>query len=233
MTAPAPPRQPSPQGQQPPPPQDLDDPALAVAVAAILAGVLGPALTAAAAVAGLRARFALTSAASSALGAVLSMVTEHPHPVTGVIGPASAQVSRMNAARRAQYVIAAAKRVTGAMREALSKGEPVKAAAREQMATERRYYEQHQAAMWNRAAAAGKTDMEAAVHGDFLGWNSVMDARTSAECRAADGKNYYASAMPDIGFPGSVHPSCRCFPSAPHPGGKLLPGSGPRYARAA
>jgi hypothetical protein len=233
VTTPAPPSQ-----QQPPPvqqpPSGLDDPALAIAVASILAGVGGPAVTVAATVAGLAARFALTTAAVSALGAVLNVVLQHPPPTTGVIGAASAQTSRMNMARRAQYVIAAAKRVLGAARDARAKGEPVGVAIRAQLAKERRYYEQHQAAMWNRAAAAGKTDMAAAEHGNLLGWLTRIDDRTSAECRAASGKNYYASRMPDIGFPGSVHPSCRCMPVAPHPGGRLLPGSRPpRYARAA
>jgi hypothetical protein len=229
---------PGPQQQQPPPvqqpPSGLDDPALAVAVASILAGAGGPAVAVAGAVAGLAARFALTAAAVQALGAVMSVVLDHPPPVTGVIGAASRQTARINMARRAQYVIAAAKRVMGAARDARAKGEPAGAAIRAQLAKERRWYEMHQAAMWNRARAAGQTDMAAAEHGNLLGWLTRIDDRTSAECRAASGKNYYASRMPDIGFPGSVHPSCRCMPAAPWPGGRLLPGSRPpRYARAA
>jgi hypothetical protein len=237
---PPPPQQPYPPGQQPPPPQQpddgLDDAALAVAIAALLATA---AVTAAYAssvtlmLAALKARFALSAAAWQALGAVLTDVTSHPPAVTGVIGAASAQTSRMNAARRAQYVIAAAKRVLGAAREARAKGEPAGAAVRAQLDVERRYYAMHQAAMWNRARAAGSTDMAAAEHGDLLGWNTIRDNRASAECLAADGKNYYASAMPDIGYPGSVHPHCRCFPSAPHPGGKLLPSRSLKFARAA
>jgi hypothetical protein len=232
MTTPAqpPPGQPPPQQQ---PPSGLDDPALAVAVATLLAGAAGPAVSIAAAVAALKVRFALSKAAVAALGAVLTQVLQHPPPVTGVIGPASAQTARMNAARRAQYVIAAAKRVMGAARDARSKGTPVTAAIRAQLAQERRWYAQHQQAMWNRAAAAGKTDMAALEHGDLLGWNAVLDHRTSAECRIADGKNYHASRMPDIGYPGSVHNSCRCFPGPAHPGAPLLPSRSARYARAA
>ena len=236
MTTPPPPQQPG----QPPPQQQqddgLDDAALAVAVAALLAGLAVTAAYAASVtgmLAALKARFRLSSAALQALGAVLTLVTEQPPAVTGVIGAASEQTSRMNAARRAQYVIAASKRVLGAAREARAKGEPVGAAVRAQLATERRYYQMHQQAMWGRAAAAGKTDMAAAEFGDLLGWNTIRDNRASAECLAADGKNYYASAMPDIGYPGAVHPACRCFPSAPHPGGKLLPSRGLKFARAA
>ena len=233
------PPQPPPQGQQPPPQQQgdgLDDAALAVAVAALLAGtaVAGAyAASTAGMLALLKARFRLSSAALQALGAVLSMVTEHPSPLSGVSGPASAQTSRVNTARRAQYVIAASKRVLGAAREARAKGESVTAAIAGQLALERRFYAQHQAAMRNRADAAGETDKAAAKCGNLLGWLAKKDDRTSPECYAASGKNYYASRMPDIGFPGAVHPSCRCRPVAAWPGGKLLPSSGARFARAA
>lgn len=218
MTTPT--QQPYPPGQQPPPQSNdgLDDAALAVAVAALLL----TAIDVAALIAALRLRFALSAMAWRALAAVLTFVMAHPPVVTGIVGAASEQVARMNAARRAQYVLAAAKRVTVAAREAQAKGQPVAAAIEAQIAREQRYYSQHQAAMWNRAAAAGKTDMAALEHGNLLGWNAVKDGHTSAECRRADGKNYMASRMPKIGFPGSVHPSCRCFPGAAHPGAPML-----------
>ena len=227
----APPSQPGQPPAQPPPPQQdgLDDAALAVA----LSGLLITAVSAAAVIGTLRFRFALSAYAWTALEGVLTDVMQAPPPVTGVVGAASAQTLRMNAARRAQYVLAAARRTVGAMRQARAQGTPVLGALRDQLATERRYYSAHQQAMWGRATAAGKTDMEAAVHGDLLGWNSVLDSRTSPECRAADGCNYRASQIPDIGLPGSVHLHCRCFPSAPHPGGRLLPSRGRRFARAA
>jgi hypothetical protein len=237
VTTPAPPPQQQP--SQPPPPQQdgaLDDTALAVAIAALLAGltVAGAYVTSVAGMlALLKARFALSAAALQALGAVLTMVTEHPPPLTGVIGEASRQTARMNTARRAQYVIAASKRVLGAAREARAKGEPVMAAIADQLARERRFYAQHQAAMRNRANAAAETDKAAAKYGNLLGWLAKKDDRTSPECYAASGKNYYASHMPDIGFPGAVHPSCRCRPVAAWPGAKLLPSSGLRFARAA
>ena len=50
----------------------------------------------------------------------------------------------------------------------------------------------HVAAMWQRATAAGKVDMEAATHGRKLGWLAILDHRTSPECAAASGKNFYA-----------------------------------------
>lgn len=216
--------------QPPPPPQDgLDDPALAVAVAGVIAGVAGPAI----AVQALKARFVLTAAATAALIGVLGLVMQHPPPVTGIIGPASEQTSRMNMARRAQYVIAASKRVLGVVRDAKAKGQPVAAAVKDQLDRERRFYAMHQAAMWNRARAAGATDVAAAEYGQLLGWNTVVDAKTSPECKAADGWNYSAAAMPVIGFPGAVHPHCRCYPGPPRPGARLLPSRRTRFARAA
>lgn len=225
------PQQPYPPGQQPPPQDDdgLDDAALAVAVAALLL----TAISVVALIAAIRIRFALSAIAWRALGAVLTFVMASPPPVTGVIGAASEQTARMNAARRAQYVLAATKRVIVAVREARSKGQPAGDAIRAQIAREQRWYAAHQAAMWNRAAAAGRVDMAAAEHGNLLGWYSVLDSHTSAECRAADGKNFYATAIPDIGLPGAVHPRCRCFPGPAHSGARLLPSRGLKYERAA
>lgn len=238
MTTPAPPQAP-PQGQQPPPQQQdgaLDDTALAVAIAALLAGltVAGAYITSVAGMlALLRLRFRLSARAWKSLGAVLSMVTGHPATASGGTGAASAQVSRMNAARRAQYVVAATKRIQAAVAEARAKGVPEDEAFAAALDQEQRYYELHLSAMQNRADAAARTDLAARKYGKILGWLAKNDDRTSAECAAASGKNYYASHMPDIGLPGAVHPSCRCRPVAPWPGGKLLPSSGLRFARAA
>jgi hypothetical protein len=224
VTTPVPPPQ---QQAQPPPPQPgLDDPALVIAVAAILAGIAGPVITAVAVAAALK-RFALGAAVLGALTAVLGMILEHPPPVTGTIGAASEQVQSMNAARRAQYATAAAKRVLVAEREARAKGEPVEAARKAALERERRWYEAHQKAMWQRAVAAGRIDMEAAVHGPILGWYSVLtDKRTTPECRAAHRHNFYVDNPPEIGLPGIVHVGCRCEPGPPWPGGKFLPGRG-------
>ena len=226
MTTPAPPPQ--------PPPSGLDDPAVAVAVASALAGIGGPAITIDATVRALKAQFLLTAAVTAALTSVLGLVTRHPHPLTGVIGPASAQTARQNLARRAQYVIAATRRVLTAASAARARGQSPADGIRAQLARERKFFEQHQAAMWNRATAAGKTDMAAAEHGTLLGWYATDDPKTSPECRAADGKNFYATSMPAIGFPGGVHDHCRCLPGPAHKNAVLLPGSrAPRYARAA
>jgi len=232
MTTPAPPQQQVPPGQQSYPPQPLT-PAVEAALVTAIAGLLLTAVSAAAVLEALKLRFTLSQDMWSALSGSAGIAMENPPPVTGVIGAASAHTSRQNLARRAQFVLSAGKRLAGDIRQARAEGKPVTRALLDGLARERRYYAQHVAAMWNRATAAGKTDMAAMEHGDFLGWLAVMDDRTSPECAAASGKNFHASAMPLIGYPGSVHPHCRCMAVAPWPGGKLLPGRGRRFARAA
>ena len=233
MTTPAPPpQQQVPPGQQVPP-QPAPTGAVEAMLVTTVAGLLLTAVSAAAVLEAVKLRFTLSLDLQRGLGAVLGVVMSSPPPVTGVIGAASAQTSRQNHARRAQFVLAAGKRLVADVVQARSKGQPVTRALADGLARERRYYGMHLAAMWNRATAAGKTDMEAAVHGPLLGWYSVLDSRTSPACRKADGMNFYADAMPDINFPGATHPSCRCLPGPPHPGGKLLPTRGARYARAA
>ena len=234
MTTPAPqqqspPVQPPPPGQPPPPPSAALDIALTVAISELLL----TAASAAALVAALKLRFEMTAELWQGIESAAGVAMQSPPATTGVIGAASAQTSRQNLARRAQYVLSAGRRLAGDIRQARAQGKPVRQALADGLARERRYYSQHTAAMWNRATAAGKTDMAALEHGDLLGWLAVLDGRTSPACREASGGNYHASHMPDIGFPGSVHPSCRCMPVAPWPGGRLLPSRGARHGRAA
>lgn len=207
MTTPQPP----PAGQQVPPP----DTGTEAAMVTTLAGLLLTAVSVAAMLEALKLRFTIRRDLQRGLAAALGVVLAHPPPVTGVIGAASAQTSRQNLARRAQFVMSAGKRLAGDVRQARAQGKPVARALLDGLARERRYYGLHVAAMWNRATAAGKVDMEAATHGDLLRWNTVLDSRTSPECRAMDGRLFRASRMPAIGFPGAVHPSCRCYATSP------------------
>lgn len=236
MTTPAPQQQQQqkPPPQQPPPPATIPPQTLAAMVLP-LAGLLLTAVSAAAVIAALKLRFrlaVLTALFWLAMFLILSrIVLAQPPPVTGTVGPASEQTSRLNAARRAQFVISATMRVLRAMLAARAHGENVIRAGLNQVERERRYYELHLQAMWNRAVAAAKVDMAVLEYGPLLGWAAVLDSRTSPECRAANGKNFYASAMPFIGYPGAVHPHCRCYATSPHPGASLLPSSG-KFRRA-
>lgn len=119
---------------------------------------------------------------------------------------ASSEASGLEASYRAAYVLAASERIAG-----LS-GDERRAALRR----ERTYFNQHLDAVKKRRSAASAVDKMRARYGDELGWYAKMDSLTSAECRAANGKNFSASRIPAIGYPGSVHPHCRCKPGKKH-----------------
>lgn len=235
---PAPAAPPQQQARQQPPPRPappVPPPQALAAMALPLAGLLLTAVSAAAVVAALKLSFKLHALWWLALLMVLSAtVMAHPPAATGFAGPAGAAVARLNLARRAQYAIAAASRVMTAMLAARARGASAPEAGREAVERERRFYQMHLDAMRQRAAAAMAIDMMAAEHGPLLGWQAVLgDGRTTPECRRASGRNFYVDNPPAIGLPGVVHVGCRCKAVPPWPGGKLLPGSGPRYARAA
>lgn len=109
---------------------------------------------------------------------------------------ASAESQAMEASFRALYVWNATQRIE----------------AGGSYADEQRFFNQHMDAVTKRRKSATAVDKARARYGDELGWHAKMDSRTSPECREANGKNFSASRIPGIGFPGAVHPNCRCRP---------------------
>jgi LysM domain len=162
-------------------------------------------------------------------GAVEEMIVSvlsFPPASDGVAGPATLNMITLNRLRRAQFIVAAIRRVSAAMTAARSAGTSVPAALKDAVSRETRYYGQSLQAIWGRTQAAARVDTAAAAYGRLLGWNTVVDDRTSPDCLAADRKNFYADAMPVIGYPGTVHPHCRCWPGQPFPGAVILPSIG-------
>lgn len=84
------------------------------------------------------------------------------------------------------------------------------------------FWKAHIRAGQRRKLMGKRVDFVVKRHGELLGWYAKMDNRTSAECRAADGRNFLAFTPPVIGYPGGVHPHCRCIPGPPHPGAKMV-----------
>lgn len=208
--------------QQPPPPPagtSAADTALVAALAAALTTAVSPA----AVLTTLLPSFRSSQVQPASMLAVLDMIMSFPPEKTGVAGSASLTTARENLLRRAQFALAAGRRVTRDLAAARSHGQPLSSALTTSVLRERRYFGQHLDAMWNRAKAAAQVDSAAMSYGNLLGWNTVNDARTSAECRAADGKNFEATARPLIGWPGAVHPHCRCYPGPAHVGARMLP----------
>lgn len=207
-----------PPGQQAPPQQQADE-QLALATAAVLASAVTPA----AAVAALMPALTRAGMHETAVRLAIDVVMGMPHEKQGMIGPATRNVIRLNTLRRAQFLVSAARRVTADIRRAVSHDESVLAVVRAAASRERRYYGQHLTATWNRTDAAAKVDSAAMMLGTvLLGWNTVLDSHTSPECRAANGLNFRADIMPRIGYPGMVHPHCRCYPGRSRPGARLL-----------
>lgn len=87
---------------------------------------------------------------------------------------------------------------------------------RAQLAKEKTYFKAHKAAQEKRRAVAAQVDAAAARYGPLLGWRAKMDSRTTSECRDAHGRNFRADRRPEIGWPGTTHPHCRCEVVAPY-----------------
>lgn len=144
-------------------------------------------------------------------------------PTASVASPdAVRNTARLNLVRRAQYLVNAARRVSaGAANGQL--GESIDA--------EQKLFAAHQAATRKRQEA-GQTVAEAeASHGPVLGWYAVDDSRTTADCRRMDKRNFYAHEAPPIGYPGAVHPHCRCTPGRPHLDARGRPKAPVGYSR--
>lgn len=117
---------------------------------------------------------------------------------------ASATVAAQESTFRALYVWSASQRVMNAADRSKA------------LELEQQFFNQHIAAVTRRRGAAMAVDKAKTKYGDVLGWYAKMDSRTSPECRAANGKNFLATRIPEIGYPGAVHPNCRCKPGRKH-----------------
>lgn len=213
---------PAQQQQQTSSPPSQDTAADAALVAALAAALLS-AVTPEAAL-GMSLRFCRTSRVQPGVMLwAIQLVMSFPPETTGAAGSASLAVQRQNYLRRAQFALAAARRGMAAIREARSQGKSASSALAELLPKERRYFAQHLDAIRNRAQAAMNVDMAALQYGPLLGWNTIHDSRTSAECAAADGANFRADVQPLIGWPGAVHPHCRCYPGPARIGARMLP----------
>jgi hypothetical protein len=94
---------------------------------------------------------------------------------------------------------------------------------REQLKTERTYFEAHKRAQTRRRVAAAQDDLAAERNGDTLGWYSVLSPTTCALCRSLHGKNYSHRRGTPHGRPGTVHgKECKCFAGPPHPNGRMI-----------
>lgn len=217
---PTPPSQPA--QQQPPAQQQQDDQRDATVIAAIAVALAAG--TAASAILPLLAGLGVSAVAGKA---VLALLRGRPAPATsgGVVGRAA---QRQAWIYRAAYVLNAARRVDAARAQARSSGGDQRQALRDALAREKRFAGQQQDVEQRRAQAA--RDTEAAAQkasgsktppaGTLVGWKARHDlGNVTPACAAADGNNYPFDRRPRIGYPGTVHPKCRCLVVPPWPNG--------------
>jgi len=162
-------------------------------------------------------RLATAEAAPAPFGAHLTVTARAGGTVVPFrrSNPAVTHTRATEGAIRAAYLLGAARRIEVDLRAGRTVGAAVTA--------ERPYLIAHLQAGKNRLDSARAVDQAAAVHGPLLGWKAVLDRRTDPQCLAANRHNFLANTPPLIGWPGTVHPSCRCTPVAPYAGARLLP----------
>jgi len=179
-----------PKARKPPPPQELSQAEIITIIAGALALEKAPRPTA-------ETLAPLIGVPVGVLTAVLIIAMSRPIRYGVTVIPsatASAESQALEPHYRALYVWNAVQRLLGG-------GD---------LAAEKRYFNQHMEAVAKRRKSASAVDKARARYGDELGWHARMDSRTSPECREANGKNFSATRIPAIGFPGGVHPNCRC-----------------------
>ena len=115
---------------------------------------------------------------------------------------------------RASYLLNASHRI----QQSLDRGETIRAALSEESLN----YRRHESARAGRLAAAGRVEHAAAVFGPLLGWYLNPLLNNEPECIVADGNNFWAEEGTVIGYPGSVHPNCGCYPGPPHTEGRMV-----------
>ena len=122
------------------------------------------------------------------------------------INPMLGAQRRQNAFRRATYVLNSARRISTAT---LTRDPATIASA---WTRELNYLGSHLQAnrKRNEAAIQLAERWNKAGRPALMGWWATLDSKTTKECRAAHGRNFDPKSIPPIGYPGSVHPNCRC-----------------------
>jgi hypothetical protein len=193
----------------PPPPPPEDDGELTEAVLALLAVNASLEATAASLAVVLAVPVSVCLAFLTALGkAALKAfrgATVKPKTLT-----AEGIADRANLRYRAAFIRNALRRIAAA---------PDKKIA---LKRELSFWKAHIRAGQRRKLMGKRVDFARGRYGELLGWYAKDDERTSDECRAADGRNFLAFTPPVIGYPGGVHPHCRCLPGPPYPGAKMV-----------
>jgi hypothetical protein len=112
------------------------------------------------------------------------------------------------------FLISSARRIT----EAMTKGKTADEAGK----VEQSYDKMHTKANQVRTQSLQQTEKVMLRNGPLVGWYAHYDSKTSPACRLANGHNFDAMQGTVIGYPGSVHPHCRCYAGPPHANGQMV-----------
>lgn len=148
-----------------------------------------------------------------------------------ILAPAPVRtMHRQNLIRQAAYLVNAARRITAEAKLDRPSPQPRGPLLDQALAKEAVWFRQHVDAVANRTQAAQQVATMAKMQGKagLLGWYSRNDSRTSAECLAAHGRNFDPNQIPAIGYPGAVHPHCRCKPGPAHQTNLMVGGPVPK-----
>lgn len=127
-----------------------------------------------------------------------------PSPFDGML--ATRRVASEEPEMRAQYLLAAARRLSAALA-----GGTYAAA----LIMERRYLQMHVVVGRGRRAAARAVDAVAEKHPNrLLVWHTQQDTRVESRCAALEGRLFTVGNPPGGEYPGAVHPRCRCYATA-------------------
>lgn len=127
-----------------------------------------------------------------------------PQPTDGMT--AMRRVASEEPRMRAQYVLAAAQRLTTAS--------DISADEHSAMTNELRYLGMHVAAGRKRRVAARMADVVSKNGALLLIWRTQHDDRVDARCAILEGRLFRSGHPPGGAYPGSVHLRCRCYPEA-------------------
>lgn len=192
-------------------------------------------------VAGIAALLMVEAGTSSTATSISTVLTKAGIPVTAArraamlglstpLAPQGRRLSRAVAASeradytyRAAWILASSRRIAAAIRE----GQQLTSV----MSREKDLFKRHLDAQKKRLVSSRSVDLAAAKYGDMLGWYTTIDAKTSPECRAANKHNFRVDTRPWLGYPGAVHPDCRCVPGKPFRGAGIIPSVAPRSSR--
>lgn len=87
---------------------------------------------------------------------------------------------------------------------------------------ERRYAAMHRLARNERKFASDRLEIASRAHGPVLGWYTMNDGRVESRCRKLAGHNFNVTRPMPAGYPGTIHPQCRCWAGPAWSKGVLL-----------